>query len=206
MSHLATYLAIAPKSPEELVLRLLIELGAQVVNATEGSLLVYDPTANDRVFAMTVGAQTSPRAPSTKAHHWAAATREVQTAPPRYGVKQRAHSPARPRHRGAHAHRGRARRRHRRRSSREALSARTASLRRLAAVAGVVVQQRRQLKTIEDQAKAGVVQGDDVEHRIAGSLASIGKHGGATALARVAKILAELEGLTGGGAGDLEVP
>ncbi len=216
MSHLATYLAIAPKSPEELVLRLLIELGAQVVNATEGSLLVYDPTANDLVFAMTVGGADTlvgQRVPLDKGlTGLAAATREVQIGAPTFmGVKQGEGHQAGPS--GVIAapmlvadelvgvitavtfEQG------------KRFSSKDGELYgRLAAVAGVVVQQRRQLKTIEDQAKAGVVKGDDVEHRIAGSLAAIGKHGGSNALARVAKILAELEGLTGGGAGDLEVP
>ena len=59
---LSTYLSIAPQSPEEAVLRLLIELGIQVVGAEEGSLLVLDELAGDLVFAMTVGSKTSERA------------------------------------------------------------------------------------------------------------------------------------------------
>jgi hypothetical protein len=216
MSHLATYLAIAPKSPEELVLRLLIELGAQVVNAQEGSLLVYDPEKNDLVFAMTVGGADTlvgQRVPLDKGlTGLAAATREVQIGAPTFmGVKQGDAHAAGPS--GVIAapmlvaddlvgvitavtfEQG------------KRFSSKDGELYgRLAAVAGVVVQQRRQLKTIEDQARSGVVTGDEVEHRIAGSLAAIGKNGGPSALARVAKILAELEGLTGGSTADVEVP
>ena len=39
---LGTYIGISYKSPEEKVLRLLIELGTQVVGVQEGSLLVLD--------------------------------------------------------------------------------------------------------------------------------------------------------------------
>lgn len=42
MTVLANYLGIAQESPEEKVLTLLIELGAQFVDAHEGSLLVLD--------------------------------------------------------------------------------------------------------------------------------------------------------------------
>jgi putative methionine-R-sulfoxide reductase with GAF domain len=55
MTVLATYLGIAQESPEEKVLTLLIELGAQFVDAHEGSLLVLDEVSNQLVFAMTVG-------------------------------------------------------------------------------------------------------------------------------------------------------
>jgi GAF domain-containing protein len=52
---LLSYLAISPQSPEESILRLLVEFGAQVVGASEGSLLVLDPARNELVFAITVG-------------------------------------------------------------------------------------------------------------------------------------------------------
>lgn len=55
MSVLDTYLGITRESPEEKVLTLLIELGAQVVGAQEGSLLVVDESSQELVFAMTVG-------------------------------------------------------------------------------------------------------------------------------------------------------
>ena len=59
MTVLATYLGIAHESPEEKVLTLLIELGAQFVDAHEGSLLVVDEASKELVFAMTVGRETS---------------------------------------------------------------------------------------------------------------------------------------------------
>jgi len=212
-SHLATYLAIAPKSPEELVLRLLIELGAQVVSAQEGSLLVYDPAKNDLVFAMTVGGADTligQRVPLDKGlTGLAAATREVQIGAPTFmGVKQgeeRAKGPSgviaapmlvadelvgvitavtfEPERR---------------------FTSKDGDLYgRLAAVAGVVVQQRRQLNSIGEMQKGAVKPGgDDVEHRIAGSLGIIGK-GGAPALEHVARILAEIAAMTSGG---VEIP
>ena len=59
MTVLDTYLGIAHESPEEKVLTLLIELGAQFVDAHEGSLLVVDEASKELVFAMTVGRETS---------------------------------------------------------------------------------------------------------------------------------------------------
>lgn len=212
-SHLATYLAIAPKSPEEHVLRLLIELGAQVVNAQEGSLLVYDPEKNDLVFAMTVGGADSligQRVPLDKGlTGLAAATREVQIGAPTFmGVKQgeeRAKGPSgviaapmlvaddlvgvitavtfEP--------------------DRRFTSKDGDLYGRLAAVAGVVVQQRRQLKSIGEMQKGEVKPGNDVEHRIAGALGSIGKSGGPSALEHVARILGEIAAMTSGG---VEIP
>ena len=61
MTVLDTYLGITQESPEEKVLTLLIELGAQFVGAQEGSLLVVDETSNELVFAMTVGRDLSGR-------------------------------------------------------------------------------------------------------------------------------------------------
>lgn len=55
MSVMDTYLGITRDSPEEQVMTLLIELGAQVVGAQEGSLLVVDEATQELVFAMTVG-------------------------------------------------------------------------------------------------------------------------------------------------------
>jgi len=94
---LSTYLAIAPQSPEEAVLRLLIELGIQVVGADEGSLLVLDETAGDLVFAMTVGSRGSEdalkgqRVPLGQGlTGLAAATHEVQLGSPTYSQVQQA--------------------------------------------------------------------------------------------------------------------
>jgi putative methionine-R-sulfoxide reductase with GAF domain len=75
---------------EEKVLKLLIELGAQVVDASEGSLLIYDPAKNDLVFAMTVGgppALLGHRVPLDRGlTGLAAATREVQIGAPTFNV------------------------------------------------------------------------------------------------------------------------
>jgi hypothetical protein len=51
MTVLATYLGIAQVSPEQKLLTLLIKLGAQFVDAHEGSLLVVDEASNELVFA-----------------------------------------------------------------------------------------------------------------------------------------------------------
>jgi len=56
---LETYLGISHETPEGDVLRLLVELGAQFVGAREGSLLVLDEDKGELVFAMTVGDQAS---------------------------------------------------------------------------------------------------------------------------------------------------
>jgi GAF domain-containing protein len=94
---LSTYLAIAPQSPEEAVLRLLIELGIQVVGADEGSLLVLDEAAGALVFAMTVGGRGSEdalkgqRVPLGQGlTGLAAATHEVQLGSPTYSQVQQA--------------------------------------------------------------------------------------------------------------------
>lgn len=88
---LATYLGIAPRSNEEDVLRLLIQLGAQVVGAEEGSLLVLDDDQDSLVFAMVVGppdsqqALVGQRVPIGRGiTGLAALTREVQIGAPTY--------------------------------------------------------------------------------------------------------------------------
>jgi hypothetical protein len=74
------------------LLRVLIELGAQVVDASEGSLLVYEPATNDLVFALTVGGPSlvgQRLALGQGLTGLAAATREVQIGAPTYrGVTQ----------------------------------------------------------------------------------------------------------------------
>jgi len=59
---LSTYLGIARQTPEEAVLRLLVELGIDYVGADEGSLLVVDRDSNELVFAMTAGGAESEKA------------------------------------------------------------------------------------------------------------------------------------------------
>ncbi len=100
---LATYLGISGSSQEGRILRLLIELGAQVVGAQEGSLLVLDEKRRELVFAMTVGSRSSEQAlvgqrvPLGKGiTGLAAQTHEVQIGAPIVRTRQaRAHaSPA----------------------------------------------------------------------------------------------------------------
>lgn len=95
MKALATYLGISYESPEEKVLRILNELGAQFVGAEEGSLLVFDHETNDLVFAMTVGSGLSEevllgqRVPLGEGIvGLAAQTREVQIGAPTFQVRQ----------------------------------------------------------------------------------------------------------------------
>jgi GAF domain-containing protein len=93
---LAAYYGVAAQSSEASVLRLIVELGAQVVGADEGSLLVLDAGARELVFAMTVGSNISEatlvgqRVPLGQGlTGLAAATGEVQIGAPTFaGVKQ----------------------------------------------------------------------------------------------------------------------
>jgi GAF domain-containing protein len=95
VSVLDTYLGIASNSQEGAVLRLLIELGAQFVGAEEGSLLVLDEKQQELVFAMTVGnassekALTGQRVPLGKGiTGLAAQTHEVQIGAPTFKTGQ----------------------------------------------------------------------------------------------------------------------
>lgn len=93
---IATLWGIAPESAEGSVLRLLIELGAQIVGAQSGSLLVLDDDGKDLVFAMAVGDEETARVlPGQRVPvgkgitGLAAQTHEVQIGSPTYaGVKQ----------------------------------------------------------------------------------------------------------------------
>jgi len=92
---LGAYIGISYKSPEEKVLRLLIELGTQVVGAQEGSLLVLDEKEGELVFAMTVGSRSSEtelvgqRVPLGKGIvGLAAQTHEVQIGAPTFDTEQ----------------------------------------------------------------------------------------------------------------------
>ena len=95
MTVLNTYLGIAQESPEEKVLQLLIELGAQFVGVHEGSLLVVDEATGELVFAMTVGqeglgqALVGQRVPIGKGLvGLAAQTHEVQIGAPTFHLLQ----------------------------------------------------------------------------------------------------------------------
>jgi GAF domain-containing protein len=92
---LDTYLGISSNSQEGAVLRLLIELGAQFVGAEEGSLLVLDERQQELVFAMTVGNISSEkvlngqRVPLGKGvTGLAAQTHEVQIGAPTFKTGQ----------------------------------------------------------------------------------------------------------------------
>lgn len=95
-SKLTAFLGILPKTPEEQVLRLLIELGIQITDADEGSLLVLDEKARELEFVMTVGSSASEktlrgqRVPMGKGvTGLAAVTKEVQIGSPTYkDIKQ----------------------------------------------------------------------------------------------------------------------
>ena len=54
-SLLTRYLGILPSTPEEKILRMLIEIGCEVVGGEGGSLLVPDEDGKALHFVMTVG-------------------------------------------------------------------------------------------------------------------------------------------------------
>ncbi len=88
---LSRYLGILPSTPEEKILRMLIELGCEVVGGEEGSLLVYDKDADVLRFAMTVGDPESEKKLRGQSvplgaglTGLAAATLEVQTGAPTF--------------------------------------------------------------------------------------------------------------------------
>jgi GAF domain-containing protein len=85
------YLGLMPRTGEDQVLRLIVETGVRAVRADEGSLLVYDPDANDLTFVMTYGSEASEdilvgqRVPFGQGlAGLAAETGEVQIGAPRY--------------------------------------------------------------------------------------------------------------------------
>jgi hypothetical protein len=212
-SPLSSYLAIAPQTPEEAVLRLLIELGLQVVGAEEGSLLVRDDAVGDLVFAMTVGDRSSEntlkgqRVPLGQGlTGLAAATHEVQLGSPTYSQIQQARE-------GGQAEGPQAViaapmlvadnvvgvitavsfQPGKRFGSREAdLYA------RVAAVAGVVVQQRHRINALQGEgASAGsraAVDVDGVESAITASLSRLAKIR-PEALVHVARLIESVEAL-----------
>ena len=87
---IARYLSILPQTPEEKILRLLIEVGREIVGADEGSLLVFDESKQELVFAMTVGRNSETtllgqRVPlGAGLTGLAALTHEVQTGAPTF--------------------------------------------------------------------------------------------------------------------------
>lgn len=208
-ADLLALLAIEPASAEERVLRVLIELGAQVVDASEGSLLVYDPAKNDLVFAMTVGGPNiligQRLALGQGLTGLAAATREVQIGAPTFqGVQQVSKGPeaviAAPMLVGdeligvitAVSF-----------VSGKRFTGRDGDLYgRLAAVAGVVVDQRRRLNAAAGKVSQQVE--NSIEHAVAASIARIAKQR-PDALARLATVVSEIESLVTPPGGDLEI-
>lgn len=208
-ADLLALLAIEPASAEERVLRVLIELGAQVVDASEGSLLVYDQAKNDLVFAMTVGGPNiligQRLALGQGLTGLAAATGEVQIGAPNFqGVQQVSKGPeaviAAPMLVGdeligvitAVSF-----------VSGKRFTGRDGDLYgRLAAIAGVVVDQRRRLDAAAGKVKQQVE--NSVEHGVAASIARIAKQR-PDALTRLATIVSEIESLVSPPGGDLEI-
>jgi GAF domain-containing protein len=212
---LESHLGLPPRSPEAAVLRLLIELCAQVIGAEEGSLLVLDrgeSPPRDLVFAMTVGSSESERALRGQRvplgegiTGLAALTHEVQIGAPLYdGVRQAQRGDAAPGQPSSVIaapmlagdelvgvitavtfQPGR-----RFTPEDAALYARGAS------VAGLVVDQRRRLEALE----AGAARGHaDAERRIAEAAARLARRGPAerVALARLLEAVEALAGLPG---------
>jgi GAF domain-containing protein len=87
-SLLSHYLGIAPSTREEGVLRLLLETAIRTVDAAEGSVLAYDPDANDLRFVMVVngpGSLVGQRVPiGAGLTGLAALTHEVQIGAPTF--------------------------------------------------------------------------------------------------------------------------
>jgi GAF domain-containing protein len=204
---LATRLGIAPRSEEESVLRLLIELAAQFVGAEEGSLLVFDREAQELEFVMTVGSESSERTllgqrvpVGEGVTGLAALTEEVQIGAPTYrDVKQsELRDPAGPRAViaapmlvadglvgviTAVSFRPDA-----------AFGAAEAALYgRVAATAAVVVEQRRRIDALESAAPRSAE-----EQRVVDAVARLAGSGDAAELGRVADLLEAIDALARG--------
>jgi Nif-specific regulatory protein len=200
---LETVLSIGTQSPEASVFRVLVELGVQVAGADEGSLLVLDRATNELVFSMVVGVEESAligkRLPVGKGlTGLAAITREVQIGAPTYVVGQEAKGGTGPRAViaapmlvrdecvgviTAVSFR-----------EDKTFGSRDASLyAKLAAVAGVVVQQRRALERAEREASERD-DDDTTERRIASSLLRLSQNAPG-AMSHVASVLESIEAI-----------
>lgn len=200
-SSLETVLSIGTQSPEASVLRVLVELGVQIADADEGSLLVLDRSSNELVFSMVVGVEESAligkRLPLGKGlTGLAAVTREVQIGAPTYVVGQETKGGAGPRAVIAAPMLVRDEcigvvtavsfREEKRFGAREA-----SLYARLAAIAGVIVQQRRAL----DRAEREALEREEIdtsERRIARSLLNLSRST-PSAMPHVASMLESLE-------------
>ena len=217
-SVLQTYLGIAPRTSEEAVLRLLVDLGRQYAGAEEGSLLVLDPKTKELVFAMTSGDRQSEktlvgqRVPAGRGlAGLAVAMREVQAGAPTFrDLRQRKRKGAADRQPSAvlaapmlvrdevigvltAAAFGPGRR-----FTRD----HAAFYGKIAAVAGVVVDQQQRLAALEQLGKSGRLprsrtREQQVQQEI---IASVGRltAGRPERLARVHAVLAAVEALCRG--------
>ncbi len=217
MTVLSAYLGISSESSEEKVLRVLIELGAQFAGAQEGSLLVLDEKTSELVFAMTVGSTASEqtligqRVPLGEGLvGLAAQTQEVQIGAPRFDVPE---TKKRPGDDGSKPKAVLAAPMligdrligvitavsfdaDQRFSSHDALL-----YGRLATVAGVVVEQRRRLLTIEamqhdDSLPSPVGDEEKVDRQIVDSVQRL-VHSKPDAKPRIAQLLGIVESLIG---------
>ncbi len=185
-------------------LRLLVELGVQVVQADEGSLLVRDPDSDELVFSLVVGAKDASlvgqRVPLGKGlTGLAALTQSVQIGSPTWVVGEASRADEGPQ---AVIAAPMIVRDHcvgvltavSFREGRRFQSADANAYGRIAAIAGVLIQQRRGL----DAATRGqdVFAGGDasVERRVVRSLLRIATRSRAS-LARVAVILESIEAM-----------
>ena len=208
---LLAYLAISPASPEEAVLRLLINLGAQVVNADGGSLLVLDPEAQDLVFVMVAGESDKTllgqRVPVGQGlTGLAALTQEVQVGSPTYVLASAQ----------GELHAGQAQAvlaapmlagdtlvgvitAVRFKAATGRFSSQDAQLYgRLASVAGVVVHQRRRITALEALSRGKDSKQDDLGPAYRGIQSSVARLAQAhpDALDHVARLLLEIEALS----------
>ena len=214
---LHAYLGIAPRTSEEAVLRLLIDLGRQYARAEEGSLLVLDRKSNELVFAMTSGDRQSEKAlvgqrvpVGAGLVGMAIATGEVQAGAPAFrDVRQRKRKGAPDSHPSAILAAPMLVRN-------EAIGVLTAASFRpgrhftpddaafygkIAAVAGVVVEQRQRLAALEELGKGRPPRARTREQRLqmqtVDSVARL-TAGRPERLARVQALLAAVEALCGG--------
>jgi GAF domain-containing protein len=205
---LETFLSIAAQSTEASVLRVLVELGVQAIDADEGSLLVLDPTANELVFSMVVGVDNSAllakRVPVGKGlTGLAAVTREVQIGAPTYVVGQESKggegpqaviaAPMLVRDECVGVLTAVSFKHGRRFQSREA-----ALYARLATVAGLIVQQRRALDAASERRESERTEPASAremhERKIARSVLRISRVA-PDALAHVADVLRSIEAI-----------
>jgi|SRR5882724_5927151 len=218
---LSTYFGILPQMPENKILRLLLETAIQVVDADEGSLLVYDEQSKTLRFAVTLGDEDSAAklegqsVPIGKGlTGLAAISREVQVGAPVF------HDIEQTRKRGGETGEPEAEIaapmvsgdtligvltavsfRHGKRFSGDDAKLYA----RYAIIAGLVIDQRRRLAAVEGKDRellsgAGASERSRAEQKIFESIGNIVKHDHA-ALPHLAQMMASLEALVIGKTG-----